>query len=152
MGLLTQATVPAMAWMALAWFVVGLLLGQRVKSAAGGKSRRGGNRRAAARSRGSAGGGSRSSVEGSRSSVELYVGNLPYSTDETELTTSFARHGKVVEARIIRSGSNGRSKGYGFVTMGSESDLKAAIKNMHASVMDNREIVVNAAKSRTSRG
>jgi RNA recognition motif-containing protein len=133
-----------MAWMALAWFVVGLLLGQRVKSAVRGKSRRARNRQAPARSRGSGGGGP-------RSSVELYVGNLPYSTDETELTNSFARHGKVVEVRIIRSGSNGRSKGYGFVTMGSESDSKAAIKNMHALVMDDREIVVNAAKARTHR-
>ncbi len=144
MGLVTQTAVSAMAWMALAWFVVGLLLGQRVKSAVRGKSRRARNRQPSARSRGSGDGGP-------RSSVELYVGNLPYSTDETELTNSFARHGKVVEVRIIRSGSNGRSKGYGFVTMGSESDSKAAIKNMHAFVMDNREIVVNAAKSRTHR-
>lgn len=142
MNFLTQMALPATAWMALAWFLVGLLLGQRAKNAAAASRRSGKRRPSSSRDNGK---------RRSRGSVELYVGNLPYSTDEKELTRSFERYGNVVDVRIIRNGSNGRSKGYGFVTMRDEADSKAAIKNLHGSVIENREIVVNAAKSKDRR-
>ena len=60
--------------------------------------------------------------------TKLYVGNLPYSVTEEKLREHFARHGSVVSARIITDKFSGRSKGFGFVEMGSsEEDRKSVV-------------------------
>ena len=59
--------------------------------------------------------------------MNLYVGNLPWSTSEEELEAYFAEHGEIVDVRIITEGRSGRSKGFGFVEMASDEAGKAAI-------------------------
>ncbi len=116
---------------ALAWFVVGVLVGgqlprkqsQRRRAHASGKHR--GNSR-----------------------VELYVGNLSYNVSERDLMKAFESFGRVASVRIIKDKFNGKSKGFGFLEMTDRSESLSAIRAMNGVDMKGRRIVVNEAKSR----
>ncbi|UVT15059.1 MAG: RNA-binding protein [Nitrospira sp.] len=77
---------------------------------------------------------------------KLYVGGLPYSATESQLTTLFAEHGTVESARVIADKFTGQSRGFGFVEMSSAEEAKAAITALNGSQMDGRSLTVNEAK------
>src|SRR5689334_5181620 len=82
---------------------------------------------------------------------KLYVGNLSYSVDSSALEQLFAAHGTVQSAQIITDRDTGRSKGFGFVEMGSDAEAQAAINAMNGQALDGRAIVVNEARPREER-
>jgi RNA recognition motif-containing protein len=77
---------------------------------------------------------------------KLYVGGLPYSATEQQLSELFAAHGTVVSAKIIADKFTGQSRGFGFVEMSSDSEAKAAITALNGSDMGGRSLTVNEAK------
>jgi RNA recognition motif-containing protein len=77
---------------------------------------------------------------------KLYVGGLPYSATEQQLSDLFAAHGTVASARIIADKFTGQSRGFGFVEMSSDSEAKAAITALNGSQMGGRSLTVNEAK------
>jgi len=86
------------------------------------------------------------------SSNKLYVGGLPYATTEEDLEDLFAEHGTVKSARVITDRMTGRSKGFGFVEMGSQEEAEAAAEKLNDSELGGRTLVVNEAKPREDRG
>ena len=86
------------------------------------------------------------------SSNKLYVGGLPYATTEEDLEDLFAEHGTVESARVITDRMTGRSKGFGFVEMGSQEEAEAAAEKLNDSELGGRTLVVNEAKPRENRG
>ncbi len=83
--------------------------------------------------------------------MNIYVGNLDFKVNEDDLQKVFEEYGTVSSAKIIIDKFSGRSKGYGFIEMDSDSEANEAIKDLNGSVMENREIVVNEAKPRKTR-
>lgn len=83
---------------------------------------------------------------------KLYVGNLPYSVDSSELEQMFSAHGTVVSAQIISDRETGRSKGFGFVEMSSEDEAQAAIAAMNGADHNGRPLTVNEARPKEDRG
>jgi RNA recognition motif-containing protein len=83
--------------------------------------------------------------------VKLYVGNLPYSTSEDELRELFAQAGGVVSVAVIRDRDSGRSKGFGFVEMESDTDAQAAISKFNSYKLGDRALTVNPARPREER-
>src|SRR5215467_10078995 len=83
---------------------------------------------------------------------KLYVGNLPYSVGDSELEQMFTAHGTVQSAQVIMDRDTGRSKGFGFVEMGSDQEAQAAIQAMNGKEVDGRALTVNEAKPREDRG
>ena len=83
---------------------------------------------------------------------KLYVGNLPYQTDETALQSLFAQAGNVESVSVVRDMATGRARGFAFVEMGSEADAKAAITALDGKDLDGRSLRVNAAKERVPGG
>ncbi|CAA2967291.1 28 kDa ribonucleo, chloroplastic-like [Olea europaea subsp. europaea] len=81
----------------------------------------------------------------------IYVGNLPWSVDDGQLEQVFSEHGKVVSARVVYDRESGRSRGFGFVTMSSESEMNDAIANLDGQSLDGRVIRVNIAEERARR-
>jgi RNA recognition motif-containing protein len=81
-------------------------------------------------------------------STKLFVGSLPWSVDEQALQSAFETHGAVVSAKIIKDRDTGRSRGFGFVEMENSSDAQSAIKALHQSELNGRNIIVNEAKPR----
>ena len=77
---------------------------------------------------------------------KLYVGNLPFSTDEQTLQGLFAEVGPVDSVRIMRDQSSGRSRGFGFVEMGTEDGARAAIEKFHGMELEGRGLTVNEAR------
>lgn len=77
---------------------------------------------------------------------KLYVGGLPYSATESQLTSLFAEHGTVESARVIADKFTGQSRGFGFVEMSTAEEAKAAITALNGSQMDGRSLTVNEAK------
>ena len=77
---------------------------------------------------------------------KLYVGGLPYSATEQQLSDLFGAHGTVVSAKIIADKFTGQSRGFGFVEMSSDSEAKAAITALNGSDMGGRSLTVNEAK------
>ena len=77
---------------------------------------------------------------------KLYVGGLPYSATEQQLSDLFGAHGTVVSAKIIADKFTGQSRGFGFVEMSSDSEAKAAITALNGSDMGGRTLTVNEAK------
>src|SRR5512134_709823 len=77
---------------------------------------------------------------------KLYVGGLPYSATEQQLSDLFGAHGTVASARIISDKFTGQSRGFGFVEMSSDSEAKAAITALNGSDMGGRSLTVNEAK------
>jgi cold-inducible RNA-binding protein len=84
--------------------------------------------------------------------MKLYVGNLSYGTTEDVLRAEFGAHGSVQDLVMINDRETGRPKGFGFVTMGSADEGKAAIAALDGTEMDGRNIKVNEAKPREDRG
>lgn len=83
---------------------------------------------------------------------KLYVGGLPYSTTEDQLQDVFAAHGTVVSARIITDKFTGRSRGFGFVEMGSADEAQQAIDALHESELGGRKLTVSEARPQERRG
>ena len=77
----------------------------------------------------------------------LYVGNLPWSTSDVELTEAFSPHGAVVSSRIITDKETGRSRGFGFVEV-EDDDAEKMVEAMNGAQINGRQIVVNEAKPR----
>lgn len=84
--------------------------------------------------------------------MKIYVGNLPFSTTEDELRELFESHGEVASAEIVRDRDSGRSRGFGFVEMGEESQARAAIEGLDGTELSGRALVVNEARSKEPRG
>lgn len=84
--------------------------------------------------------------------MRLYVGGIPYQTDENELTSLFEQAGTVNSATIIIDRETGRSKGFGFVDMSTPEEGQRAIELLNGSTLGNRTIVVNEARERQSGG
>jgi RNA recognition motif-containing protein len=82
----------------------------------------------------------------------LYVGNLPYSTTEDQLTELFGRAGKVESVRVMRDMATGRARGFAFVEMGSDEDAQKAISQLHEHQMEGRALVVNEARPKPEGG
>lgn len=82
---------------------------------------------------------------------KLYVGNLSYNMDSASLGELFAPHGTVQSAQIITDRDTGRSKGFGFVEMGSEGEMHTAMSAMSGREIDGRTLTVNEAKPREPR-
>ncbi len=82
---------------------------------------------------------------------KLYVGNLTYNVNETDLETLFSQFGTVQSAQIIVDRDTNRSKGFGFVEMDTEAQAQAAISGLHDREHDGRRLTVNEAKPREPR-
>ena len=82
---------------------------------------------------------------------KLYVGNLSYDVDSSALEQLFAAHGTVQSAQIINDRDTGRSKGFGFVEMGSDAEASAAIAALNGQEHGGRALTVNEAKPREER-
>jgi RNA recognition motif-containing protein len=83
---------------------------------------------------------------------KLYVGNLSYSVTDSDLEQMFAQHGMVQSAQVIMDRDTGRSKGFGFVEMGTEAEAKAAITALNGVEKDGRALTVNEARPKTEGG
>jgi RNA recognition motif-containing protein len=83
---------------------------------------------------------------------KLYVGNLAYGVSDSDLEQLFAAHGTVQSAQVIMDRDTGRSKGFGFVEMGSDQEAQAAIAALNGKDMDGRALTVNEARPREDRG
>ena len=77
---------------------------------------------------------------------KLYVGNLPYSVRDEDLQQSFGQFGAVTSAKVMMERDTGRSKGFGFVEMGSDAEAQAAINGMNGQQYGGRGLVVNEAR------
>ena len=84
-------------------------------------------------------------------SSKIYVGNLPYSVNDSSLSNNFSEYGNVTSAKVMMDRETGRSKGFGFVEMTSEAEAQAAIAGLHGQSVDGRSIVVNMARPREER-
>jgi RNA recognition motif-containing protein len=82
---------------------------------------------------------------------KLYVGGLPYSATDSELTTLFSAHGTVESARVITDKFTGQSRGFGFVEMATAEEAQAAIGALNGSQMGGRSLTVNEAKPQEAR-
>ena len=82
---------------------------------------------------------------------KLYVGNLSYNTTSSDLEQLFSQHGTVQSAEVIADRDSGRSKGFGFVQMGSDEEAQAAIAALNGQEQDGRTLTVNEAKPREPR-
>lgn len=83
--------------------------------------------------------------------MKLYVGNLPYTTTEDDLRALFSRAGAVASVAIIKDRETGRSKGFAFVEMGSQSEGEKAIQMFNGHSLNNRQLTVNQARPREER-
>jgi cold-inducible RNA-binding protein len=83
---------------------------------------------------------------------KLYVGNLGYSLADSDLTKMFEAHGTVQSAQVIMDRDTGRSKGFGFVEMGSDQEAQAAIAALNGQQVEGRSLTVNEARPKTEGG
>lgn len=81
----------------------------------------------------------------------LYVGNLPWSCTEAELTAAFEAHAPVISARIITERETGRSRGFGFVEV-EDNDAPKVIKEMNGFQLGGRSLIVNEARPKAAKG
>ncbi len=82
---------------------------------------------------------------------KLYVGNLAYSVRDDSLHQAFSQFGTVTSAKVMMDRDTGRSKGFGFVEMGSDAEAQSAINGMNGQALEGRAIVVNEARPREER-
>ena len=82
---------------------------------------------------------------------KLYVGNLPYSVRDSDLEQVFAQFGTVASAKVMMERDTGRSKGFGFVEMGSDAEAQSAIQGVHGQNYGGRDLVVNEARPMEAR-
>lgn len=83
--------------------------------------------------------------------TNIYVGNLPFSTDDQQLRQIFGQYGDVTDSRVVTDRTTGQSRGFGFVTMGTEDQARAAISALDGTTLDNRQLRVNEAEARPER-
>ena len=83
---------------------------------------------------------------------KLYVGNLAYSINDGSLQQLFGAHGSVQSAQVIMDRDTGRSKGFGFVEMGSDAEAQAAIQALNGAEVEGRTLTVNEARPKTEGG
>ena len=84
-------------------------------------------------------------------STKLYVGSLPYSTTDAQLTDLFAQYGAVTSAKVITDKFTGQSRGFGFVEMATSEEAKRAIDSLNGTKLEQRTLVVNEAKPQEKR-
>ena len=82
----------------------------------------------------------------------LYVGNLPYTTSEDQLTELFSRAGKVDSVRVMRDMATGRARGFAFVEMSTDDEAQKAINELHEHQLEGRALVVNEARPKPEGG
>jgi RNA recognition motif-containing protein len=82
----------------------------------------------------------------------LYVGNLSYTTTEDQLREMFSAHGSVESCQVVMDRDTGRSKGFGFVEMGSDQEAQAAIQALNGQQIEGRSLTVNEARPKTEGG
>lgn len=82
---------------------------------------------------------------------KLYVGNLPYTVSDSDLQKLFEPHGAVESAQVIVDRATNRSKGFGFVEMGSDEEAQTAIASLHEQEVNGRRLTVNEARPREER-
>ena len=82
---------------------------------------------------------------------KLYVGNLPYSFRDQDMEQAFSQYGTVSSAKVMMERDTGRSKGFGFVEMGSDAEAQAAIAGMNGQQIGGRGLVVNEARPMEAR-
>ena len=82
---------------------------------------------------------------------KLYVGNLPYSVRDEDLQQAFSEFGSVNSAKVMMERDTGRSKGFGFVEMGSDAEAQAAINGMNGQSLGGRSVTVNEARPMEAR-
>lgn len=82
---------------------------------------------------------------------KLYVGNLAYAVRDEDLQQAFAQFGTVTSAKVMMDRETGRSKGFGFVEMGSDAEAQSAINGMNGQSLSGRALVVNEARPREDR-
>ena len=80
--------------------------------------------------------------------MDIYIGNLPYESDEQSVRDAFAEHGNIDNVKIVIDQYTGRSKGFGFVTMSDWKEAQAAISALDGTSMGGRTIKVNQARQR----
>ena len=83
---------------------------------------------------------------------KLYVGNLTYQVTDSDLTKMFEPHGSVRSAQVIMDRDTGRSKGFGFVEMGTDQEAQAAIQALNGKEVEGRALTVNEARPKTEGG
>jgi RNA recognition motif-containing protein len=84
--------------------------------------------------------------------TKLFVGNLSFNTTENDLQDAFAAHGTVTEASLMTDRATGRSRGFGFVTMGSSEEAQKAVDALNGALVDGRNLTVNEARPKQERG
>ena len=84
--------------------------------------------------------------------MNIYVGNLSYNTAEQDLEAAFKQFGTVASARVVTDRFSGRSRGFGFVEMPTDSEANAAIQGLNGKDLNGRTITVNESKPRASDG
>ena len=84
-------------------------------------------------------------------STKLYVGSLPYSTTDAQLTDLFAQYGSVTSAKVITDKFTSQSRGFGFVEMATSEEAKRAIEALNGTKLEQRTLVVNEAKPQEKR-
>ncbi len=82
---------------------------------------------------------------------KLYVGGLPYSVTETQLQELFSQHGEVRSAKVITDKFTGRSRGFGFVELGSDEEGQKAMEALKGTQLEGRTLIVNEAKEQGDR-
>jgi cold-inducible RNA-binding protein len=82
---------------------------------------------------------------------KLYVGNLPYTVRDDDLQQAFSEFGSVNSAKVMMERDTGRSKGFGFVEMGSDAEAQAAINGMNGQSLGGRSVTVNEARPMEAR-
>jgi cold-inducible RNA-binding protein len=84
--------------------------------------------------------------------MNIYVGNLSYQTNDSDLRAAFESHGEVTSSSVITDRDSGQSKGFGFVEMSNDQEAKAAISALDGTDLQGRQIKVNEARPRAERG
>jgi hypothetical protein len=123
--------------MSLAWFLLGLLMGMKLRG-----GRRGGY---------AGGSGSGSSGGGRVHTPEIYVGNLADNAAEGDVRKAFEKFGAVKDVRVVNSRADGTNKVFAFITMGGVAEAQAAVDGMNGRDLGGRKVVVSEARSRRRR-
>ncbi len=84
--------------------------------------------------------------------MKLYIGNLSWNTSQEELQSAFEQYGSVTDVVVMKDKFTGRSRGFGFVTMGSPAEGQAAIQGMHGKTLGGRNLTVNEARPKEASG
>ena len=83
--------------------------------------------------------------------TRIYVGNLPYTADNAQLTQLFGRYGEVIDVHIMVDRESGQSKGFGFIEMASEEGTRNAITGLNGTTLGDRTLTVSEARPRADR-